>query len=236
MSEEPDSLIYCFVMLLQGKLKLGDEVVPVLGRIPHKVTVPSAVVMRETGTGEVDSLLGGYSEALPTSDPHYVGGKKYVTHGRFLTESKGCIGIYLTALTEGNRTTLLNQVNQILGLSRIYHYSCCTKYNPETEVCSQTGVKCDALTVVNRYSYSGRCPYCPVTDEAESNYRGPKSYFYDANIDIGSLVVGEPQFMEDTTITPELYGAICKVNFDYYVATDYPVKPGFTVEGSEEVR
>lgn len=235
-SKRPDPLKYCFVRLFQNRCKLNDEIVPVLGRIPHKVTLPSVVIIRESAPGETDSQFGGVMGLLPEDDPHYDPNKQYVVQQKILTSHKGCIGIYLSATTDEDRTELHLQIEEILKLSRMFHYSCCKNYDPLTQNCSTTLNKCDALTVLNRYSRSLRCPYCTIQDKTDPNYRGTVTWYYDTGIDIGTLAVTDPEFVEETTIIPEIYGAIIKISFDYYTSTVYPAHPGFNINTENEVK
>lgn len=235
-TKRPDPLKYCFLKLFKGKCTLNNAVVPVLSQIPNDQTIPSVVLVRESATGEENINFGGVMGLLSKDDPHYNANQQYLINQEVLRDKKGCIGLYISAKKENELSRLQLQIQDILDFSRIHHYTCCSNYDFSTQNCSVTNAKCDALTVTNRYSRTFRCPYTNIQDSSDPHYRKPGTWYNYAGIDIDTVTVTEPDFIEDTSLIPAIYGAIIKINFNYHTSVLLPVRPGFTINTNEEVK
>jgi hypothetical protein len=108
------------------------------------------------------------------------------------------------------------------------NYRQCMNYDFKTNICATTGNECDALTVVNTFSYSEMCPYLNIDDITNSNYRNPYDAFYDSRL--RAVEVQLPQSLDEITVVSEVYHSSIMIKYLSDVDFVTPTSPAFAYQ------
>lgn len=208
-----------FVKLLQNKITVDGQIVPILTQFYPDDTLPAISMTQQAYGGEYDK-----GEFYNFDEDDYVESRSTVVGYRRL------MSLHVWAINPDQRDNIYNQLITLLEDAKHWHYSQCYKYNPVTHNCSETNAECDARTHLNLYSINGKCPY----PNPGVNYRAPETILHHYNID-NQITIRNPDFSEDLSMRPELYKITLDIEYNYFDIRTRNLAPTKDVEYEETI-
>lgn len=191
-----------FLHLLQNQIFVdkGKRRVPVIVRSYPTDSTP-CVTIRQTG-----------SNSKP-DDRRYLTGK--TQRVQLKKSSDITVDIYANSVEMLEEVSY--QIDLILFQAISNNYRRCSNYCSKDDSCDSLStdsqrVKCEALTVQNRFSLKGQCP-----NKTKNNYQ---SFFKKNNIIKNSFSINEPSHVDEFDTKPALYRLSLSFTMDYYVIYD----------------
>lgn len=231
-----EPLKYCFYKILENKIEFPEgEAIPVLTQFSPEAHPYALTIVQQGGVGETKSSVTGILSPLDEDHPYYDEenpDEKYLQTRRIKTPSTKVLSLHGWAKSAVGRDSIFEQMKACIREALSFNYKYCANFKEGK--CSTTDEDCDATTVVNRFSISGKCPYLDVTDEDDVNYRNPSTYFELCGVRMNLKLHGV-KFIEETDSVPETYRFIQDITVTVEEVTDIPVAPicEVTVEDEE---
>ncbi len=233
----PEDSIACFVRLLENKVIINGNALPVLTQIYPHDNVPSITLDLSGLSAPVDEVEYKIFLPLDEDNPFYDPdnpNEQYIQKTRRIVAYRRTMTItgWFTDIDE--RDSGFKQVMALLNDAVDLQFNQCANYDILTHKCSTTGNECDARTVFNTYSAKGRCPYLNITDESNSLFRGPVSLLLRYNIE-RKISIRSPDFVDDLNISPVERRFIITVDFVYNDITERGTVPTLDYETEDSV-
>lgn len=191
-----------FLKLLQNEIFIdkGKRRIPVVVRDFPKDTTPS-ITIRQTGSNsKADSrnFITGISQQIKL-------------------KKTADVDVNIWANTTEQIEEIRYQIDLILFQAIANNYQRCSHFCRSDESCDSLStdserVKCEALTVSNRFSLKGQCP-----NKAKNDY---ESFFKKNNIIKNSFSINEPSHLDEYDATPALYSLTLSFSMDFYAIYD----------------
>lgn len=151
----------CFVQILQNKIYLNDEIIPVVIKdYPYDKTpcVTISGFNRDKGQHRRQqvSVMCTLSKDHPLYDPKYPE-RKYPHSAEYSIKSYE-IDLHVWCDTEEEREKIVDQIYDCLFYCMNFHHAFCIRYDNKTKECETTGDICEALTDKGYHGLRGQCP------------------------------------------------------------------------------
>jgi len=235
MDQVGDKCTKAFRSLLAGNITYNDKQVPVQVRTPPKAILPF-VTIRSTIEKELyDVYDSDIWEKMPNNHPHFdpenpnrlyiFGRERYLMEGR-------TVNILVFAADGLQRDGIISQIKGIVRDAKEWHYRFCANY--DSGICKTTNERCDALTIVNRFSVNNQCPYSNIEDPEDPHYRNPCGHF--ASYDIVKVNLDRLTLDEVFEYEPPVYTGVLEYKVEVFYERDEKALPycGFTIREDTE--
>lgn len=219
--------------LLENRPTLDGVIIPVRIIFSPPGTLPAITMSESAGPAPDNMKTGGLMTPLPEDHPYFDPenpGEKYCTKRVFQEKSRTKVSLHCWAYSDKEAVILANQVRSIIKSAGRMHYQFCTKYDRENGHCLTTGEECDAITVNNRFSVNGKCPYLDITDEDSPKYRGPDNYFNLTGISSDLIKIGGNESIADLQAPKPEYRRVIEFDMEVDETEEVPVNPICKVE------
>lgn len=125
--------------------------------------------------------------------------------------------INLWCNTEEERTSLINDVSQRINEALANHYTTCSHFDMDNNVCSKTSNVCESLNSRNGRANKKQCPKLEIYE----------SFFTRNHIPKRTFIMNSVTNLDELDLTQPLLRTIFRLNMDYF--TYYPIG-GITFE------
>lgn len=196
--------------ILKDKIKIMDEIVPVIVSKRFKDTTPS-ISLDTTSTNPVSERYS-YNCLLPLNLNHPLYDKdnpnKLYAQEVIISEENLNLRIHIWTNNEKQRQLIKEQIKLELNKALCFHYTYCTNYNNDTLICETLNRECEVLNNISSLSIKGQCP-------------NPKKYKYQSifkknHIKNGSVRIYGEYDQDSYDLNPVILQTILKMKMTYY--------------------
>lgn len=208
-----------FLKILQNKIILDDKIVPVIIKDYWADMTPCITIYGYNKDKSHNRYYNTVKRPLNKDNPLYDSdkpNKKYPHLAEFTKHSYG-IQINIWCNNEREREKIVEQVKHCLFLSRNNHYTYCSKYDSENNICKTINEQCKATLDTGYKGLMGLCP-------------SPKEYhccslFNAYGVIKNSIHISSDYEQDEYDHRPPLKRSIIDIDLDYYDIIVFPSKP-----------